>query len=221
MISFTGAREFQGFLLKAEGQAAGLVKDSIRKASFLAAKLLMERVAWPWGGYSPFWGKSSPKSGPYLRGRTGETRKRITPGGILFKAGDNYYSAVGSPDAHVLFHEKGGVIPANFLGYRMSPAGYLRIATRAAQFQSGGDRWADRSIRDIPGAFLFKGKRFPLWAAVRKGKNLILLYALARQSPPFGGTHRPRGIFARTRDDVEKALLGDVSARVDALVGAR
>lgn len=221
-IQGSGATRFSGFLARVQGEGAAVARQSILLASFLASKLLKQRTAWPQGGNDPFWGKLSPRAGPYLRGRSGMTSHRITGGGVVTEGRDaigrtTYSARVGSPDAHVEFHERGGVIPGDFPGYFMSPAGYLRIPTAAAQFASGADRYGDRSIREIPGAFLFTSKAGNLWAAIREGAKLTLLYLLAKRSPR-SGTHRARRIFETTQRDVEPALLRDVNIRIEGLL---
>lgn len=213
-VRVEGLQGFSRLLLTAQADSAGIIRSAIWQGSVLASKLLKQRTAWPEGGSDPFWGKLSPRSGPYLRGRSGMTSSRITGGGVVQQAGVAgkviYRAQVGSPDQHVAFHEKGGMIPDDFPGYLMSPAGYLRVPTVNAQKPSGEDRYAGQSIRTIPGVFLLTSKKGLLWAAMRVQGVLTLLYLLLRRTGP----HRPRGIFAQTTKDVEFAVLRDVNAKI-------
>jgi len=137
-----------------------------------------------------FWGKKG-ASGNGLSVRSGKTRASLTPGTRIYRNGAALIGVVGSAEKHLKLHEDGGVLRGT------SPKGYLRIPTAAAQTAAGVDRWAGRSIRDIPGAFLFKSQAGNLWAALHRGKGspLELLYLLKKSA-----RMRPRRIFARTRD---------------------
>lgn len=153
----------------------------------------------------PFWGKQSPKTGPFLAGRTGQTRARLSPGGVAVKHAGRWIAAVGSPDAHVLHHETGGTIHGRQ---------YLRIPTAAAQTAGGQDRNVGRSIRDIPGAYLFRSEAGKLWAAVNdSGGRQTLLYLLVRSV-----TQRGRGIFAAVRNESQPLITALGGAQVSVAV---
>lgn len=172
------------------------------KGSLLVRKHLVTHLTGK-GGRDAFWGKTSP-SGAFLGGRTGQTRQRLSPGGLAIKHGARWSAAVGSPDAHVRFHERGGTIHGRQ---------YLRIPTRNAQTAGGQDRNAGRSIRDIPGAYLFRSRTGKLWAATWPdgADRPNLLYLLVRSV-----THRGRGIFAAVEREVQPLVraLGNAEVRI-------
>jgi hypothetical protein len=143
-----------------------------------------------------FWGKKG-AAGNKLSVRSGKTRASLAPGTRVYRTGSTLVGVVGSAEKHLVLHEDGGLI------HGTSPKGYLRIPTRAAQTPAGVDRYAGRSIRDIPGAFLLKSKAGNHWAAIRKaGGTLSLLYLLKKSA-----RIRPRRIFARTRDSARPQVL--------------
>jgi len=144
-----------------------------------------------------FWGRVGAK-GNGLSVRSGKTRASLTAGTRIYQSGTTLIGVVGSAEKHLRLHEDGGTISGT------SNKGYLRIPTAAAQTGAGVDRYAGRSIKDIPGAFLFKSKRGNLWAAIRKGKRgvLTLLYLLKKTAHL-----KPRRIFARTRDSSRPQVL--------------
>lgn len=171
------------------------------KGSILLRKLLVKRMS-ARAPSDPFWGKGSP-AGPYLGGRTGQTRARLSPGGQAFKFLGRWQAAVGSPDAHVAMHETGGTITGRQ---------FLRIPTAAAQTRGGEDRNKGRSIRDIPGAFLFRSGDGKLWAAFRGAgdSKVTLLYLLVRSIRLRG-----RGLFAATAQEIEPQIreIGNAEIR--------
>jgi hypothetical protein len=196
----TGAREFPGV-----GERA------VRRISILMRKKLVDRMS-ARGAQHPFWGRQAPWGIAYLGARSGQSRARLSPGGVVFKHGNEFRSAVGSPDRHVAFLEKGGTI----MGRQ-----FLRIPTRASQTPGGSDRNAGRSIRAIPGAFLLRLRTGSLWAArvvggksgvraaagagatrfgPRSGSKLEFLYLLRRSVRLRG-----RGIFKLTAGEVNDA----------------
>ena len=208
MIGFT-VRKIGRFVTKPDAVKRDLraaLKSGLRKASFIIRESLREKMSEP-GGRDSFWGRTTTTKG--LLVRTGGTRARLSPGGRVYESGTTMHTAVGSPDEHVRQIEAGGeVFPGP--GYK-----YLRIPTGAAQTRAGVDRWAGRSIRDIPGSFLFTSKAGELWAAHRKGKRekLERLYLLRKSI-----TTRARHMFARTTRETEpkvvKAIGFDVSVAV-------
>lgn len=175
-------------------------KNLAVKGSLLVRKLLGKRLTGR-APSDPFWGKGSP-SGAFLGSRTGGTRGRLSPGGVAIKVAGRWQAAVGSPDAHMAMHETGGTIQGRQ---------FLRIPTAAAQTAGGQDRNAGRSIRNVPGLFLFRSEAGKLWAAVREADRLTLLYLLVRSV-----TLRGRGIFAATEREARPqiAALGNAEVRI-------
>jgi len=201
-----GAQVFGADRVALRLQKLGVDLDRAEKSiavrgSLLARKHLVAHLSGK-GGRDPFWGKTSP-SGAFLGGRTGQTRQRLSPGGLAVKHGARWQAAVGSPDAHVAFHEKGGTIQGRQ---------FLRIPTAAAQTGGGQDRNAGRSIRDIPGSYLFRSKAGKLWAAVNDASGeQSLLYLLVRSI-----TYRGRGIFATVEREVQPLVraLGNAEVKI-------
>lgn len=181
-----------------------LIVRTLTLASLLMREKLVKRMTRT-AGYDPFWGKQSP-AGEYLGARTGLTVKRLSPGLKVTQSGKTYRTAVGSPDAHVAFFEHGGTIQGRQ---------FLRIPTAAAQSASGAEqgRFAGRSLRDVPGVFLFKSKAGRLWAAEKRDKKLTLLFLLQRAAK-----FRPRGIFAAVaaemHDELDKIGATELRATV-------
>lgn len=172
--------------------------NTVRQGSIILRRALVQHLSGR-APSDPFWGKGSP-SGAFMGARTGQSRSRLSPGGLAVKQGNRWSAAVGSPDKHVAFQEQGGTIQGRQ---------FLRIPTRAAQTAGGMDRNAGRSIRDIPGSFLMRSRAGNLWAAVRASGDSVptLLYMLVRSV-----TQRARGIFATVRREIEPqiAALGRV-----------
>lgn len=152
-------------------------------------KSIREKMSIP-GTRHPFWGRIGSADG--LMVRTGKTRASLTPAFRPLRIGNRVTASVGSPDQHVLDLEEGGTVSAG--------SGWFRIPTAAAQTAAAGvDRWAGMSIRDIPGAHLYRNQiTHRLWAyqvepgALGTGKHR-LLYLLTKSV-----TRKGRHIFART-----------------------
>jgi hypothetical protein len=203
------AQVFGAQSVAARLEKAGHDLDRAEKAIAVRGSLLVRRglVAHMTGRATrdPFWGKGSP-SGAFLGGRTGQTRDRLSPGGVAVKTFGRWTAAVGSPDAHVLMHEVGGTIHGRQ---------FLRIPTAAAQTLGGQDRNVGRSIRDIPGSFLFRSNAGKLWAAVRGAgdSQITLLYLLVRRV-----THRARGLFAAVEREVRPKIVALGAAEVRTVV---
>jgi len=162
---------------------------SMARSVVLVRRMLAAEMTAP-ENRDAFWGKKG-ASGNGLSVRSGKTRASLTPGTRIYRNGATLIGVVGSAEKHLKLHEDGGVIRGT------SPKGYLRIPTRAAQTAAGVDRYAGRSIRDIPGSFLFKSRAGNLWAAIRRGSGPLELLYLLKKSARM----RPRRIFARTRDN--------------------
>lgn len=157
------------------------------------------------GQMDAFWGKKG-DPGNGLATRTGRTHASIT--GNAFRVGERVVGVVGSKEQHLKLHEDGAVVKGT------SPKGYARIPTAAAQTGAGVDRNAGRSIRDIPGAFLFQSKAGKLWAAVRSGKSALqLLYLLVKSV-----TLKPRAIFARVRTQQTPSVVEAMRSEVTLVV---
>lgn len=139
---------------------------------------------------------------PRLGVRTGLTRARLTPGGRVFRRGRDVFSAVGSPDGYVAFHETGGTIQG---------APYLRIPLAAAQTAGGQDRNLGRSVRGLPGLFVVRSRAGNLFIAERGSArgDLRMLYLLVR------GVRLPaRGTFAAVREGMRPRALELVGGQV-------
>lgn len=202
-VAVAGADAVARRLREAESNLGRATERFVRSASLLARRKLVERMSWP-GSRHPFWGKvASPL--PYLTARSGQTRARLSPGGLLFRSGDRVSSAVGSPDPHVALAERGGTIQ----GKR-----YLRIPTAAMQTAAGVDRLSGTSARTLASAFIFRSKAGNLWIAARdRAKRLSLLYLLVESV-----RIRRRPIFALVTDEVNAATAADARAQVAAVV---
>ena len=181
---------------KAVRNLAGVPKNvrleserSMRASVLLVRRMLAFEMTAP-ENRDAFWGKRG-ASGNGLSVRSGKTRASLSPGTRIYRAGAALVGVVGSAEKHLKLHEDGGVIRGT------SPRGYLRIPTAAAQTAAGVDRYAGKSIRDIPGSFLFKSRAGNLWAAIRRGSGPLELLYLLKKSARM----RPRRIFARTRDN--------------------
>jgi hypothetical protein len=201
-LQVRGAERTIANLARAAREAGEAGRDSVRDASFVMRRKIIERLSKA-GSTDAFWGKRSP-AGAYLGGRSGKTRQRISPAGIVFKHGNSYQAAVGSPDVHMAFHEGGGTITGH---------PYLRIPTAAAQTPAGVDRNLGRSLRDVPGVFLITSRAGKLWAATRQGRTLQLLYLLVRAV-----TQRPRNLMGTVAREMDPELLRLGLGKVSAVV---
>jgi len=213
-IEVRGLERVVGKLQRAAAEATASTERSVRLASILARRKLVERMSVRGVPIDPFWGKGSP-AGAYLGARTGQTRARLSPGGVVLRLGNVFRAAVGSPDAHVKLHEEGGTARGS------SPRGFLRIPTAAAQSASGAEqqRFAGKSLRQVAGLFLVRTLGGRLWIAEQQGRRgvargssetqgrgrsrIVLLFMLKKTA-----THRPRGLFAAVRGEMERELVG-------------
>lgn len=181
-------------------------REQARRGSIQARRLLVARMSRP-APVHPFWGKGSP-AGNYLGARTGQSRQRISPGGIVVRTAGGYQAAVGSPDRHIAFAEEGGTISGGKL---------KRIPTAAAQTPGGADRFAGRSIRDIPGAFLIRSQAGKLWAVQPQGGaksgRLTFLYLLVPSVKQRG-----RHLFRETARDLNHAAVASAQPEVARVV---
>lgn len=167
-------------------------------------KSVREKMSLP-GTRHPFWGRIGSAEG--LMVRTGKTRASITPAFRPLRIGNRVTAVVGSPDQHVLDLEEGGTVSAG--------AGWFRIPTRDAQTAAGVDRWAGMSIRNIPGAHLYRNPiTHKLWAyqaepgALGTGRHR-LLYLLTKTV-----TRKGRHIFARAAVDSQPDVVAAMGREI-------
>ena len=203
-VAVRGSERVSGKLKAAGDDIKRGTEKSMRQATLLVRGRLVQSMTAPERRDS-FWGKVGAATG--LSVRSGKTRASLTPGTRVYRTGTTVVGVVGSREKHLRLHEDGGVVRGG------SPKGYLRIPTAQAQTAAGVDRWAGRSSRDIPGAFLMKSKRGNLWVAVSRGGKLVLLYLLKKSVKM-----KARRVFARARDasreDVKRATADMVTATV-------
>ena len=230
-MTVTGAERVAANLKGASAGAPGAQERGVRRGVSLIERALKREMSKA-GEMDAFWGKQG-AAGNGLAARTGRTLASIT--GSVFKVAERVVGAVGSKAPHLKLHEDGATVQGT------SPGGYHRIATAAAKTGAGVDRNTGRSIRDIPGSFLFRSAKGSLWAAVRtfgsgakqiSGKvrraaffgaqaalvgatkgGLVLLYLLVKSV-----TLRPRSIFARVRREQERPVVEAVRAEVSLVV---
>lgn len=202
-LSVRGASESAAKLRRASSQ----LREGQLRGTRTAVALVQRAVRLEMTGRAsmdPFWGKGGAE-GNQLAVRTGRTRASVT--GNTFRYGDRAVGVVGSKEAHLKLHESGGTVQGT------SPKGYARIPTAAAKTAAGVDRNAGRSIRDIPGAFLFTSKSGRLWAAVRRERTMQLLYLLVHEVKL-----RPRGIFSRVAREQSPRVVQAMQAEVALVV---
>lgn len=200
-VQVKGAKETQARLARASASYDQIAQSAVRMASILMRRKLVQRMTGKFAGRDPFWGKRSP-AGAYLGARSGQTRVRLSPGGVVFRRGDTWTSTVGSPDPHVRLHEHGGIVRGG------SPKGFLRIPTAVMQTPAGVDRLTGQSAKALGNTFFLRSKAGNLWIATRgRRKELVLLYLLRRFA-----TYRPRGIFAAVHQEMQAEF-----ARIGAL----
>ena len=172
-VASRGVRETEARLTGFHRAIPTIQERAVARASVMVRGELVKQMSGH-GGNDPFFGRRG-ASVPLLGVRTGATRARISPGGRVFRRGSDVFSAVGSPDRHVRFHEDGGTIVGNQ---------YLRIPLRAAQTGSGQDRNVGRSVRGLPGTFIVKTMGGRLFIAQTKGgirsRRVEFLYLLVR-----------------------------------------
>ena len=206
-VRVTGLRETQNRLALAQREMPAMMEQMTRTVSLLTHQALTLMMSVPTGVH-PFWGRTSPP-GDVLGVRSGMTRRRLSPGGIVTKRGNQWTSFVGSPDEHVAFLEEGGT------RIDTSPGGFLRIPTAAAQTAAGVDRFAGMSARNIPGSFILKSKAGNLWIALRaKGKGKPELLYLLKHSVHQRGRH----IFKNVADKINEGAAKVAGSQIAAFV---
>lgn len=230
-LTVTGGQRVADNLRTAKGALRSAQQSGVRRSVAIVQRALRTEMS-EQGAMDPFWGKKGSR-GDGLATRTGRTRASIT--GATFTVGERVVGVVGSKEPHLKQHEDGGTVRGG------SPRGFNRVPTAAALTPAGVDRNAGRSIRDIPGTFLFRSARGHLWAAVRtygsgakmiRGKQaranffsaqsgmvgkttggLVLLYLLVRQI-----TLKPRRIFDRVRKQSQPQVIETMRADVSLVV---
>jgi len=176
----------------------------MRIISLFMRSKLVKRMSVPTVSH-PFWGRVSPP-GNVLGARSGMTRARLSPGGIVTRLANEWRTVVGSPDAHVAFLEEGGT------KFGTSPKGFLRIPTRAMQTAAGVDRLTGASARTLPGAFFLRSKAGNLWIAIRdRGQRPTLLYLL-KKSVRQRGRHIFRLVTAEVNAEAPRIANLQVAA---------
>jgi hypothetical protein len=143
------------------------------------------------GPTDKFWGRMGAR-GDWLGSRTGETRKRLSPAGIVVKQGNKLVCSVGSPDAYVARLEEDSTIT--------STGKMFRIPTAAAQNGSGQDVNTGRSVLGLGGLRVIKLKSGNSWIVSKNAQGkTIFLYLLKRTVKQRG-----RHVFERVRAMVDK-----------------
>jgi hypothetical protein len=192
-VEVRGLQQVLGRLERAQKNIDAGERRLVQQGSFQARRRLVGHLSARTAGSDPFWGPKSPAAGPWMRSRSGQTRARLSPGGVVLKTPVGYQAAVGSPDAHMALHETGGTIAGKQ---------FLRIPTSAALTAGGVDRFRGMSARDIPDSFLVRTKAGKLWVVRETGgknsRKLEFLYLLVRSV-----TLRPRGIFAAVAKEMD------------------
>ena len=201
-VEARGVPEVANRLRRAGRELTAARDRELAAAGALLRRKLGGRMSDP-GSTHPFWGRGG-GVGDALAARSGGSRARITPGTQVYRSGDTAWTVVGSPDPHIAFLEEGGTIQGN---------PFLRIPTGAAKTAQGVDRWAGRSIRDIPGAFLQRTRRGALWAMQAFARRVTFLYLLVRSVRVRG-----RHVFARARADAEPEIARRFKGAVETVV---
>lgn len=203
-LSVVGADKVEANLATLVAELPTAIERGVARASVQVHAALKLQLSGT-GTSDPFFGRRGAVS-PLLGVRTGATRARLSPGGRVYRRGNDIFSAVGSPDAHVVAHDEGATITGN---------PYLRIPLAAAQTPAGQDRNVGHSVRGLPGLFVIKSRAGNLFLVRRVGKRgrLEFLYLLKRSV-----TLKPRHMFevvaARMQPVVEASVGGQVSASV-------
>ena len=203
-VTVTGARETAGRLRRLGVSLDETQKRVVRMLSIEARRLLVIQMTGR-AGWDAFWGKQSPK-GPFLAGRTGQSRARLSRGGIVFKRASGYFSEVGSPDKHVKLHEEGGTIVATGTQMRMPLA--------VMQKPSGEDRNAGRSVRGDRRFRWRPGKKYQ-WLDVLMGSRWVPAYLLLKRA-----TYRARRFFRLVHGKLETLAPRVMASEVRRIVRA-
>lgn len=209
-VSVVGAKETAGRLQRLERDVPTALERAVGRASLLIRHELGLQMSGT-GPRDPFLGRMGAPA-PFLGTRTGATKRRLSPGGQVYRLGNVAVAAVGSPDRHVLAHEEGATITG-------SP--YLRIPLAAAQTGAGQDRFVGRSVRGIKDIFLLKTGRWlflvrkkgggvgNLYGA-RKGRGALEFLYLLKRSVRLPA----RGVFKAVTNRMRPAVVGLLGSAV-------
>lgn len=154
-------------------------------------------------GSHPLMGRTG-AAPPRLGVRSGHTRRSVT--GRTFRIGQTVVGVVGSPERHLVAHERG----MRITGKR----GLLRIPTRFAQTGAGVDRNLGRRLGRTPGTAIFKSRAGNLFIWDTTGRSPKPLYLL---KPAV--TLRRRGTWAwsarQVLPEIRRILAGQWRALVE------
>jgi len=164
-VTVVGADAVARRLVSAVSNVRKAEEAGVRKASIVTHGELKRAMTGAKGTKTLTYGKQSfsvitGARPPQLGVRTGSTRARLSPGGVVVRSGSTLSSAVGSPDRHVAFHERGGVI-------RGRPWLYIPMTSFKTGKQRGIARVGMVRVRQVTlpprGTFAYvKGKVAPL-----------------------------------------------------------
>lgn len=212
MISVTtrGGKETAARLGRAVGETRSALERAVQRSSVLLSRETRLQLSGK-GGSDPFLGRKG-AAAPFLGVRSGGTRSRITPGGRVYRSGNTYTSAVGSPDAYMKTHEEGGTITPK-------SSKFLRIPLAAAQTSAGVDRQAGRGLRSVPDLFVVRTLGGRLLIARNRGRGLNrgrveFLYLLVRSV-----TLPARRPFAAVRNRVAPTVNAMTGGEVAVVMG--
>ena len=191
-------------LKAAERQTVVQITRAMERSVRLVERELKENQLGGKKGSSDFWGVTGAE-GNALGSRSGAARRSITA--RVIQGGGVVIGIVGGWARYLRIQERGGTIAG-------SPM--LRIPTRLAQTGAGVDKNLGRSVRGLPGLFIFKSQAGNAWIATRSAGQLQLLYLLKpsvtlRARRMFATTlsrsrQAVRAEFARARSDVQAQL---------------
>lgn len=202
-VEVKGAEEVERRLRRLPDDGRSAMEKGLRAGSILLRRNIVNHLSSRMRGPSGFWGPGS-VAGSFLGARTGQTRARISPGGIVFHRGNDMYTAVGSPDPHVLQHEEGGTVRGSQ---------FLRVPTAAALTAGGVDRYTGMSVRGIPGLRVIRTGSGKLWIVREENRKTTFLYLLVRSI-----RFRSRGMFKAAMAETAPDFIGGMQAQVSTMV---
>lgn len=175
------------------------VEKAMRQAS-LELRAALGRQMNARAGTDPFLGRLGAQP-PYLGRRTGHLARSLTPGGVVYKVGDELRTSVGTAVPYSKLLEDGGVITGR---------PYLRIPLANAQKASGEDRYAGTSVRGLKEFFAIRTLGGRLFLARNAGgsrsQRVDFWYLLVRSV-----RIRPHKVF--------ETVTAAIRSRVEALIG--
>lgn len=200
-IAQSGARQAVRNLNAAALRVRRETHDAVERSTRIVERDVKDKGLTGVKGRHPLFGVTG-ASGDTLGTRSGFTRRSVTA--RVLDTGRTVTGVVGTPLKQMRMHEQGGTITGSQ---------FLRIPTVNAQTGAGVDRYAGQSIRQIAGAFLFRSRAGNLWAAVRQGGQLVLLYLLKRTI-----RLRARHIFQRSLERTRPAIDAEMRRSVTTVV---